>query len=244
MAPAAPGDSRNEIFRLCPLVSRFFAPFCFIGPLLCQALPGRTFNTACVRTRRSSLSSARGEHAGPMVNFRDFYWYTVQLRTISLYGAYRDQWYLESLALNERFSLLRQIALSALAHLHSLHLVLWIISHSKFSLLFEISRTSWGDGELNCRRKIVCSSVFHAEWMWAMRKGTATNENLCEIVRSLSFANASGMRNVHLVSLGNKKASCGTTAVDTCTWSVNRKPPISIRANIYWRVMCLGKIRL
>lgn len=182
-----------------------------------------------------------GEYGGKLPqSYRNI----AQLRIISLwYPPYRDDG-LESLALSEILRqfpfILRRIALSALAHLHSLHLVLWIGSHLKFSLPFEFSRMSWGDDErLNCRGKIACWNVFHAQWMWVIRKGMATNEDLRD-VRSLSFVNASGMRNARLVSLGNKKPSCGTTTVRTCTCSVNRKLPISIRANIYWRVMRLA----
>jgi len=137
-----------------------------------------------------------------------------------------------------RFSFLRRIALSALVHLHFYHLVLWIGSYLKFSLPFEFSRTSWGDEKLNCHGRIVCWSVFHAEWMWVIRKGTAANENLWDCSQSI----------IHECKWHEKCAPCVAWQQETVMWynhhmhvyvySVNRKPPISTYERIFIDVLC------
>jgi len=149
--------------------------------------PGRMFNYVYVRTRRLSLSSTHEKYTGLVANFRDSYRNIAQLRIIFMMHIKKmtlgiSRFKRETL----RFSLLRRIALSALVHLHFYHLVLWIGSYLKFSLPFEFSRTNWGDDEkLNCQGRIVCWSVFHAEWMWVIRKGTAANENLWDCSQSI-----------------------------------------------------------
>lgn len=140
--------------------SKLFVSFCFYRPTILSGISRtRTFLIVPICERGDCHYRQCAENT--LVNFRD---YCLEYCTIknNFSMVHRDDdW--ESLALSEilrRFSLLRWIALSALAHLHSPHLVLWIGSHLKFSLPFEFSRMSWGDDErLNCRGKIVCWSV-------------------------------------------------------------------------------------
>lgn len=84
--------------------------------------------------------------------------------------------------------------------------------------------------------------------MWVIRKGnTAANENLRDCSQSIIRGCKWHGETCCLVSPGNKKPSCGAqppyVCVYVCVCSVNRKPPISIRANIYRRVMRLAEIR-